>query len=662
MKFGLPSFNKDSIKKGLNYLKSTGMDGVMSQVRYKMSGPGLAYNNWYKEKHEVDAEEISRQRETHFEFEPLISIIVPVYMTPEFFLRSMIESVMRQSYENWQLCLVDGSQADKVIPDRKPSADRVILQAENDAAEAAGQEISTEAGAESENEPTGVYENLYSLETERIIHSYMDKDPRIRCFLMEEDTGIADCTNVGIDMSAGTYLAFLEHDDVLTDDALFCVVEALQEKNYDLLYSDEDKMSEDGDKYSDPEFKPDFSIDLIRSRNYIHRFLVVSKRLALSIGGLNSEFDGGQGYDFILRCIENTENIKHISRVLYHYRVHTQGFRNAKREHSYEVEKRALAEHLKRCGEYATLGVSDLQGVYKVHYETPGNPYISIIIPGGQRQDVLDRLLTPLFQLARYSNFEIIIIDQDGTDQVMLNYYHRMERLRRNISVVVNREADSLTTLRNFGAARARGEYLLFLDCNLEIINPSAIGDMLAVCMRKDVGITSGVLYNDNNTVYHQGYVVGVNGNYDHLYRGLRRNTLGYMMQNRMNLDLSAVSASCMMVKKELFDELGGFFESFSTELAAVDFCLRVREKDMLVVCVADADWYYHDGYVYEPIRKNRVHPEEDEKNAETLTEDRFHTPSEDELFDASWYEFIAKGDPYYNVNFARDGELFSLE
>jgi hypothetical protein len=183
---------------------------------------------------------------------------------------------------------------------------------------------------------------------------------------------------------------------------------------------------------------------------------------------------------------------------------------------------------------------------------------------------------------------------------------------------------------------------------------------MLGICMRKNVGVTSGVLYNENNTVYHQGYVVGINGNCDHLYRGIRKNAFGYLMQNRMNRDLSAVSASCMMVKKELFDELGGFFESFNTDIAAVDFCLRVREKGWLVVCVADADWCYHAGYVYEPVKKNKIHPEE-ELTVEEMT-DTLRSPSEDALFDASWHELKEAGDPYYNVNFARDGELFSLD
>lgn len=622
-RFSVPS----TIKKGLSYLRFNGVDGVMSQVRYKMSGPRLAYNNWYKEKHEADAEELLQQRETHFDYEPLISIIVPVYMTPEFFLRSMIESVMRQSYENWQLCIVDGSQADKTDTE------------------------TTEA-----SEEVSVYERLYSKETERIVRQYMEEDSRIRYHLMEENLGISDNTNAGIDMSSGSYIAFLEHDDILTDDALFRVVEALQENKYEFLYTDEDKMSEDGSKYSDPAFKPDFSIDLIRSGNYIHRFVVVSKKLALQVGCLRSEYDGGQSYDFILRCIEATDSIKHIPRVLYHYRIHNRTFASHAREYSREMEKKALSAHIKRCGLYATLGVSETPGIFKINYETPGNPYISVIIPGGEKTEVLDRCLQPLFELARYSNFEIIIIDQDGTDENMLKYYHRMERIRRNIKVVVNKTADSLPALRNYGATRARGEYLLFLDCNVEIIDAAAIGEMLGICMREDVGVVSGILYNDNNTTYHQGYVVGINGMYDHLYRGLRKNSYGYLMHNKMNRDLSAVSASCMMVKRDLYNEIGGFFEGYRTELAAVDFCLKVREKNKLVVCAVDAGWYYHSGYIYEPAKRSVVKPTEEPQ------EDFIPNISEDEIFDATWHHILEEGDPYYNINFARDGELFSLE
>ena len=615
-----------TIKKSLSYLKFNGVDGVMSQVRYKMTGPGLAYNNWYKEKHEADAEELQLQRETHFEYEPLISIIVPVYMTPEFFLRSMIESVLRQSYGNWQLCIVDGSQADKA-----------------------------DASDDDNQEEVSVYERLYSRETERIVRQYMEQDERIKYHLMEENLGISDNTNAGIDMSSGSYIAFLEHDDILTDDALFRIVEALQENKYEFIYTDEDKMSEDGSKYSDPSFKPDFSIDLIRSTNYIHRFVVVSKKLALEVGGLHREFDGGQSYDFILRCIEKTRQIKHVSRVLYHYRIHSRTLASHTKEYAREMEKKALAAHIKRSKLYATLGVSDTPGLFKVNYETPGNPYLSIIIPGGENADNLNRCLSPLFELARYSNFEIIIIDQDGTNETMLKFYHRMERIRRNIKVVVNKDADSLPQLRNYGAARARGEYILFLDSNVEILDVTAIGEMLGICMRDDVGIVSGVLYNDNNTTYHEGYVVGINGIYDHLYRGLRKTSYGYLMYNKMNRDLSAVSASCMMVKKNLYAEVGGFFEGYRTELAAVDFCLKIRELDKLVVCAVDAGWRYHSDYIYEPAKHSVVTP------AEQPQEDYIKQVSEDDIFDASWHHIIEDGDPYYNINFARDGELFSL-
>lgn len=611
MKFDISTFSKENIKKSLNFLKYNGVDGVMSQVRYKMTGPGLAYNNWYKEKHEADSEELLKQRENHLSYEPLISVVVSIYKTPEYYLRSMIESVIRQSYENWQLCIIDGS----------------IMKDERHA------------------------EEKHFLNTENIVREYMEKDGRIRYLLMEEDLGIAESLNAGIDMSAGSYVAFIDHDDILTDDALYCVVKALQDERYELLYSDEDKMSEDGSKYSDPAFKPDFSLDLIRSYNYMHSLMVVSKRLALSIGNFNTEFDGAQYYDFVLRCVEKTDSIKHIPRVLYHYRINNLTTElEHKKEYNQEMAKRALAAHIRRTNLYATLGVTEIPGINKVNYETPGNPYISIIIPGCDNIEVIDRLLKPLFELARYSNFEIIIIDREGSDQMLLKYYQRMESIRKNISVIVNRSAENMSAIRNFGALRSKGEYLLFLDSNIEIISPGAIGEMLGICMRPEVGAVSGTLYTSNNTVYNQGYVVGVNGYFDNLYRGLRKGAFGYLMQNRTNRDLSAIPSSCMMVKKSVFVEAGGFFEAFEDELAAVDLCLRIRELNKLIVCACDATWCYHTDYKYE--LRELIKPEA------KIEEE----PTSEQLFEAKWQEILEEGDPYYNKNFAKDGELFSLE
>lgn len=661
MKINVPGFNKDSIKKGLNFLKYNGVDGVVSQVRYKMSGPGLAYNNWYKEKHEASEAVVALQRVTKLAYEPLISIVVPVYKTPEPFLRAMIESVLAQSYDKWQLCIVDGSCGDT----RPHDAD---MDDEADIDTYANATLGNIYGDTGETESNnGLYaqasggEGYAVYDTERIIREYMEKDERICYRLMEENLGIADNTNVGIDMAKGSYIAFLEHDDVLSKDALYSVAEALQDERYELIYSDEDKMSDDGSKYSDPAFKPDFSIDLLRSYNYIHRFLVVSKKLALSVGCMRREYEGGQAYDFILRCVEHTRSIKHIPRVLYHYRINNRSTAGIKNRNKAEVEKKALAAHIKRCGLYATLGVSEINGIYRINYETPGNPYISIVIPGGKSVDALDRLLRPLFELARYSNFEIIIVDSDGTDDEMLKYYHRMERIRRNISVVVDKDAESLPNMRNFGAARAKGEYLLFLDSNLELVSASAIGDMLGVCMREDVGIVTGTMYNDHNSVYSQGYVVGINGIYDRLYKGVKKGAFGYLMQNRMNKNVSAVPARCMMVRKALYDEIGGFYECFTNEYAAVDFCLRVRKLGLQIVCVADAMWSIHMANRYEPLKKSVIKPNDEASDTNALDE-YFDSKTEEEIFEDAWHDILEAGDPFYNINFARDGELFSLE
>ena len=312
MKFSLSSINSQNIKKGLNYIRYNGLSGVWSRVKYKMSGPGLAYNSWYKEKHEADPEELDRQRQVKFNYEPTFSILVPVYMTPEFFLRAMIESVCNQTYGKWQLCIVDGSQGNKT--------EDVYIEDEP-------------------NTDSETYKKIYRLETEKIVHEYMDKDSRIDYVILEENLGISENTNRALEMACGDYIVLLDHDDVLTDDALFHVASALQEERYDALYSDEDKMSEDGIKYSDPALKPDFSLDLLRAHNYITHLFVAKRELAIKVGGFRKEYDGAQDYDFILRCCENIYSedvnkrvsVKHIPRILYHWRINNRSVRKSKR-------------------------------------------------------------------------------------------------------------------------------------------------------------------------------------------------------------------------------------------------------------------------------------------------------------------------------------------
>ncbi len=632
MKFSLSSINAQNIKKGMNYIRYNGLGGVWSRVKYKMSGPGLNYNSWYKENHEADAEELERQRETTFSYEPVISILVPVYKTPELLLRAMIESVCKQTYGKWQLCIVDGS----------------------------GAELSKDESSYAVVEESAEDESIkYRLETERVVHEYMENDSRIDYQILDENLGISENTNKALQLAVGDYIALLDHDDILTEDALYYMVEALQEEKYDALYSDEDKISEDGSKYSDPAFKPDFSIDLLRAHNYITHLFVAKRELAIKLGGFRKEYDGAQDYDFILRCCENVYSdnpsaavrIKHIPRVLYHWRINNTSVASNvhKKEYAKEAGRKALADHIKRMKEYATVSHTDMWGIYKVNYDTPGNPFISIVISGGDDMATMKICINPLFEKTRYSNFEIIIVCAKLDNPAIPKFYSDLERQRKNIRVVSNVDLQSMSAIRNYGASLANGDYILFLDNNTEIIDSTAIGEMLGVCMRKEVGAVGGTLYTDSNATFHKGIAVGINGVGTYLYQGVKKGEFGYLMHNRVNENFSALSASCLLVKKEIFRAVGGFSEKFQTDIADIDFGLRICQYNKLLVGVADAGWYYHKPT--QPIKIEAKAREEAEQLAR----------QEEELFSILWGQQLSSGDPYYNPNFKKEGSPFTL-
>lgn len=617
MKFGLSGLNAQNIKKGLNYIKYNGVSGVLSRVKYKMSGPGLAYNNWYRENHQIDEEEVLRQRETHFAYEPLISILVPIYMTPEFFLRAMIESVQHQTYGNWELCLVDGTR----------SVEQKVVVKEQSA-----------------------YDKVYSLETERIIRQYMESDDRIKYKLLEENEGIAENTNKALAIATGDYIALLDHDDILTEDALFSVVSELQDIRYDILYSDEDKMSEDGTKFSDPAFKPDFNIDLLRAHNYITHFFVTKRELANLIKGFRKEYDGAQDYDFILRCCENARAIKHIPRVLYHWRINNRSVaaNPHKKEYAREAGKKALADHIKRIGYYATVAHTEMWGIYKVTYETPGNPFISIIISGCRDEESMKKCLSPLFEKARYSNFEVIVVDNVEADTTRALCYRHLEAMRKNIRVVSNPELANKNAMRNYGASIAKGDYFLFLDNNVEVDEATGIGEMLGICTRPEVGMVAGNIYSENNVLLNGGIALNVNGVYSYLYQGLRKNDFGYLMHNRVNSDYSAVSSSCAVVKKRLFFDVGGYNEAYDSEFGDIDFCLKIRERQMLIVVAADASWKLVKPSSYD------ISNRDDGPSQSAIKK-------EEKNFSEIWADVLEAYDPFYNPNFNTEKEPFEL-
>lgn len=601
MKFRLTDLNTETIKKGIAHIKTTTIPEALSKARSMVTGLDLAYDRFFREELEADEEELQAQRSHVFAYAPFISVIVPVYMTPERSLRAMIESVLHQTYANWELCLVDGSQAKGTPP---------VLDARK-----------TEDG-----EPT-VMEKVYSLETERIIRQYQEDYPQIRYVLMEENRGISGNTNYALQMARGEYVAFLDHDDVLTEDALYQVVAVLQNQWYDIVYSDEDRMSENGNQYKEPRFKPDFDMELLRSCNYIGHLCMVKRSLLLEKGGFRSAYDGAQDYDMLLRCVGHGTQVGHIGRVLYHKRIHegTSPERESKHTLENQAGLAALEDYVGREHLLAGVTMSARRSVYNMKYDTPGNPLVSIIITGSRTREQMAQMLEPFYEKTRYSNFEIILVDASHEDDELQKYYQQLQNQRRNVIVVSAQSGRTKAEYRNLGCLRASGYYLLFLDAGIEIDVPTALGEMLGICMQEDVAVVSGCVYDEKEELLYAG--VSLAGKFETPvqrwqreterevklsdeqnlyripYRGLHRldetavrteirtDETGACRYYGSNREYQAVPGSCMLVKKKVFVQLGGFSDKFRSELSSLDFCLRIREHGYRIVNAAHAPW-----------------------------------------------------------------------
>lgn len=591
------ALNAGNVKKGVKHLKKNGLHGLKDHILSCISMQGKPYGQWFEE-NKVTREELEKQRNAVFEWQPRFSIIVPTYKTPEKFLREMIDSVRQQSYGNWELCIADGSGGDAVV--------------------------------------------------ERILEQYAAGDKRIKYTLLKENLGISGNTNAALSMVTGDYVGLFDHDDVLTPDALYEVASALKECRYDILYTDEDKMSGDGEEFNDPNFKPDFSMDLFRSHNYITHFFVVKTEIIRRIGGFRPEFDGSQDYDLMFRCIEQAEHIKHIPKILYHWRIHMNSVAGdpASKMYAYEAGKRAIEEHLKRTGLQGIVGHVGLWGMYHVTYAVTGNPLVSIIIPNKDHAGDLRTCINSIQKKSTYKNYEFIIVENNSTEKETFEYYKELEEIHPNVRIVYWKGEFNYSAINNFGVNHAAGKYLLFLNNDTELLTGSGIEEMLGLCMREDVGAVGAKLLFKDDTVQHAGIVVGF-GNYaGHVHMGLRRDDYGYMVRARINCNYSAVTAACLMTKKSLFDKVGGFDEQFAVACNDVDLCLKFRQEGKLVVYNAFSEWYHYES-------KSRGYEDTPEKLK------RFE--KEVEKFQKKWPGILAQGDPFYNPNFAINQAPFTL-
>lgn len=539
----------------------------------------------------ITEERRKREESTVFPKNIKFSILVPLYNTPIKFLDEMIESVKAQTYKNWELCLADGSDEDHG-------------------------------------------------DVRSRVESYMQGDKRIVYRKLERNLGISENTNACIAMSTGDYIALFDHDDVLHPSALFENMKAICEHGADFIYTDEATfISPDIRKIVTFHFKPDYSIDNLRSINYICHFSVFSSELLEKTGGFRHEYDGSQDHDLILRLTGNAQKVYHIRKLLYFWRSHPQSVAMTMGAKNYAVDagKRAVHDSIEQSGYGCTVESSKVHPtMYRIKYELKIHPLVSVVIPNMNHKEDLKRCIDSIIFRSTYDNYEIIVIENNSTDKDIFEYYEEIEK-KDNIRVVKYQGEFNYSDINNYGVSYANGEYLILLNNDTEVITPEWIEEMLMYAQRPDVGIVGAKLYYPDDTVQHAGVIVGLGGVAGHTHCHIKKYESGYMGKMFYAQDLSAVTAACLMIKKSIFDRIGGFDCEFAVAFNDVDFCLRVREIDKLVVFTPYAELYHYEsksrGYEDTPEKKRRFAGEVD-------------------LFHKKWdKKFLDKGDPYYNPN-----------
>lgn len=374
---------------------------------------------------------------------------------------------------------------------------------------------------------------------------------------------------------------------------------------------------------------------------------VAEKTLVEKVGLFDPAFNGAQDYDFIFRCIEQAKGIRHIPRVLYHWRAHTVSTAEIPESkiYAFEAGKRAIAAHLKRVGLDGIVEDGDNLGFYKVSYPVKGEPLVSIVIPNKDHISDLKKCMKAIDERSTYRNLEYVIVENNSEKQETFAYYKELER-REDVNVLYWPDEFNYSKINNYGVEHAKGEYILLLNNDTEMINDDCLEQMLGYCQREDVGIVGARLYYDDNTIQHAGVIVGFGGVAGHAFVTLNEDDGLYQSRTKVACDYSAVTAACMMVKKKVFEEVGGLEPEFKVAFNDVDFCMKVRRTGKLVVYVPQAMLYHYES-------KSRGLEDTPDKQV------RFN--NEVELFIKRWPEILADGDPYYNVNLALDAADFSI-
>lgn len=595
---------KNAVKKTLYYLNKYGFINTVKKIiktiyirLFKkeqimhIATEREKYQIWIQN-NEPNAEELEKQRNTKFKYEPKFSLVVPMYNTPINFFEELVDCLIAQTYQNWELCLADGS------PEKNES-----------------------------------------------LTSILEKDSRIKYKFINENKGISGNTNEALKLATGDYIALLDHDDLLPVFCLYEIAKTINENpEVEFIYTDEDKIEGTKDRRCDPHFKPDFAIDTLRSNNYITHLSVFKKELMDKLGGFKDEYNGAQDFDIIIRATENTKNIIHIPKVLYHWRVHpnSTAMVSESKPYAYEAGIKVIQDHLARQNLKAKVSHGgDIKGVYEVEYEVEGNPKVSILIPNKDSIKLLKNCINSILKLTTYSNYEIVIIENNSEDPKTFDYYDVIQKLDKVKVITYPEKGFNYSKIINYGVKNCDGEFVVQLNSDTELLTPNWLEKFIGYAQRKDIGAVGARLYYEDKSIQHAGIGIAICDLAANLLVNTPKGAHAYFGRECTTRNVSAVTGACLFSRKSIYEEVGYMDEeNFAVAFNDVDFCLKIREKGLLIV--------------YNPYVEF-IHFESKTRGYEDTPEKKARFDKEANNFRTKWRKVLDAGDPYSNINFAQD-------
>lgn len=594
----------DYITRARNYIAMYGMKRFIVKAVGKLTGKSIKDpTNIYFNKINPNEARLKEQRDYKFASNYKFSILIPVYRPDVKFFTLMLDSIVAQTYDNWQICLADGSGDGYTV--------------------------------------------------ENVVKPYVEKygEDKVKYIKLENNLGIAENTNAAMRMADGDFIVFGDHDDELHPTALFeCMRELERYPQADFIYSDEDKIIEATGHHTEAHFKSDLNMELLRSNNYICHLSVVKKSLADKVGVLYTQFNGSQDHDYVLRCVEKAECVRHIPRILYHWRINDNSTAKSASTKTYAntAGVNAVSAHLKRMGIDGEVKNGVAPGFYDIRYKLTEKPLVSVIIPNKDHLDDLTRCLESMENVNNYHNVEYIVVENNSVLEDTFEGYKELEKKYGDKFKLVKWDGIfNYSAINNFGARYAKGEYILLLNNDTSVIEPDSLRCMLAQCQRAEVGIVGAKLLYDDDTVQHAGVIMGYQGVAGHAFTGIGDDVYGYFARAVLSQELSAVTAACLLTKRSVFDEVGGLDESFEVAFNDIDYCMKVRAAGYKII--------------YDPHAK-LYHYEYKSRGAEDTGKKQERFGGEIMHFIDKWRSVLIAGDMYYNPNLELVGELYTIK